>query len=110
MQSIFLYFPDPCKKWPENYFEKFDEPNSSLLQEMYTYGRENLALIHVVVQSPYITKIKRDVEMTFTTYIANSGGLLGLCIGFSFMSGLEIVFCLTRLCSQFGRNICAQQT
>ena len=51
---IFLYFPDPCKKWPDNYFEKFDEPNSSLLDEMYTYGRENLALIHVVVQSPYI--------------------------------------------------------
>ena len=44
------------------------------------------------MQSPYITKIRNDVAMSFTTYIANSGGLLGLCIGFSFMSGIEIVF------------------
>ena len=61
---------------------------------MYKYGRKNLALIHVMIQSPYSTKIKRDVAMTFTTYIANSGGLLGLCLGFSFMSGIEIIFFL----------------
>ena len=45
-----------------------------------------------MIQSPYVTKIKRDVAMTFTTYIANSGGLLGICVGFSFMSGIEILF------------------
>ena len=59
---------------------------------MYIYGRENLAMVHVMIQSPYVTKIRRDVAMTFTTFIANSGGLLGLCIGFSFMSGIEIIF------------------
>ena len=85
---------NPCDKWPENYFEKYHEPNETLVEEMYKYGRKNLALIHVMIQSPYFTKIKRDVAMTFTTYIANSGGLLGLCLGFSFMSGIEIIFCL----------------
>ena len=89
MFSIFL---GPCELWPGNYFEKFNKPNVTLREELYNYGRQNLALIHVMIQSPYVTKIKRDVAMTFTTYIANSGGLLGLCVGFSFMSGIEILF------------------
>ena len=32
--------------------------------------------------------------MTFTSYVANAGGLLGLCLGFSFISGIEIIFWL----------------
>ena len=105
--NIFLE-PDPCKQWPENYFEKYDEPNDTLVEEMYKYGSKNLALIHVMIQSPYVTKIKRDVAMTFTTYIANSGGLLGLCLGFSFMSGIEIMFCLCWLCREFEKKACSK--
>ena len=71
---------------------------------MYKYGEKNLALIHVMIQSPYVTKIKRDVAMTFTTYIANSGGLLGLCLGFSFMSGIEIMFCFCWFCREFKKK------
>ena len=84
--------------WPENYFEKYDRPNGTLVEEMYKYGRQNLALIQIMIQSPYFTKIRRDVAMTFTTYIANSGGLLGLCLGFSFMSAIEIMFSLFWFC------------
>ena len=101
--------PNPCDLWPENYFEKYNEPNVALTEEMYKYGRKNLALIQVMIQSPYFTKIKRDVEMTFTTYIANSGGLLGLCLGFSFMSGIEIIFVLCWLFSRFRKNITIKQ-
>ena len=54
--------------------------------------KTTLALIHVMIQSPYVTKIKRDVAMTFTSYVANTGGLLGLCLGFSFISLVEILF------------------
>ena len=73
---------------------------------MYIYGRENLAMVHVMIQSPYVTKIRRDVAMTFTTFIANSGGLLGLCIGFSFMSGIEIIFYFCYFCRFFKQKIC----
>ena len=76
---------------------------------MYKYGRKNLALVHVMIQSPYVTKIKRDVAMTFTTYIANSGGLLGLCLGFSLMSGIEIIFCLCWFCGEF-KKACTNQS
>lgn len=75
---------------------------------MYKYGRENLALIQVMIQSPYFTKIRRDVAITFTTYIANSGGLLGLCLGFSFMSGIEIIFSLCWFCGEFKKKACSK--
>ena len=66
---------------------------------MYQYGRQNLALIHVMVQSPYVTKIKRDVAMSFVTFVANSGGLLGLYIGFSFISAVELVYWICCICN-----------
>ena len=94
---------DPCANWPDNYFEKNTEPDQTLINELYQYGRQNLALIHIMVQSPYVTKIKRDVAMPFITFVANSGGLLGLCIGFSFISAVEILFwisCCCRSCSK----------
>jgi hypothetical protein len=66
---------------------------------MYQYGRQNLALVHVMVQSPYVTKIKRDVAMSFVTFVANSGGLLGLCIGFSFISAVELLYWICCICN-----------
>ena len=57
------------------------------MNEVYDYGRKNLAFMHVMVQSPYVTVFKRDVAMSALTYIANTGGLLGLCLGFSIVSG-----------------------
>ena len=97
-QSVWI---DPCEDWPENYFENNNKPNDTLIKELYDYGRQNLALIHVMVQSPYITKIKRDVAYPFITFVADTGGLLGLCIGFSFISGIEILFWLCWCCRDF---------
>ena len=95
------YLIDPCEEWPSNYFKKFDEPNETLVDELYTYGRHNLALIHLMIQSPYVTKIKRDVEITFLSFIADTGGLLGLCLGFSFISIIEIFFWICSCCRDF---------
>ena len=47
--------------------------------------------------------------MTFTTYIANTGGLLGLCLGFSLMSGIEIIFCLCWFCEEFKKKAFSKQ-
>ena len=87
-----------CNTWPHNFYDKNPnmtyEVNNPLSEEIFEYGRRNLALVRIMIQSPYVTKIKRDVAMTFTSYVANAGGLLGLCLGFSFISGIEILFWL----------------
>ena len=102
LEEMFI-ITDPCNKWPENYFEKNNGPNETLVKELHQYGRQNLALIHVMVQIPYVTKIKRDVAMPFITFVANSGGLLGLCIGFSFISAIEICFWISCCCRSFSK-------
>ena len=106
-----------CKKWPNNFLEKYDSHrNNTLEQQIYQYGRENLAFVQVMIQSPYITKIKRDIAMTITTYIGNTGGVLSLCLGCSFISIVEILvwiyFCCfeslkkaKKYCSSLSRNL-----
>ena len=44
-----------------------------------------------------MTKFQRDTAMTWITWIANTGGLMGLCMGLSFVSIAEIIYyiCLT---------------
>ena len=98
-----------CEDWPTKYFVKNLEPDQKLLNDLYIYGRDNLAMIHVMIQSPYVTKIKRDVAMSFTNYVANTGGLLGLCVGFSFISILELIFWCWRCCMAFKRVINSPQ-
>ena len=85
-----------CKHWPTKYFQANHTINQTIVDEVFAYGRDNLALVQILIQKPYYTKYKRDVAMTFTTYIANTGGLLGLCLGFSFLSAIEILYWCTR--------------
>ena len=46
-----------------------------------------------------MTKYKRERTMTWITWIANTGGLMGLCMGLSFVSVAEILYYLARLCA-----------
>ena len=81
-----------CKDWPGSYYGENDQENDTLTKEVLDYGRTNLALTHIFFQSPYITKMKRDLTMTFTDFVANSGGLIGLYVGFSFVSIFEMIY------------------
>ena len=74
-------------------------------KQKYQPSNANQDMIHIVIQSPYVTKIKRDVEMTFTSYIANTGGIIGLCLGFSFISGFELIFWCCCCCREFKKKL-----
>ena len=57
-------------------------------------------LTHSLLQDPYAKRFMKDEKITKTAYIANSGGLLGLCMGFSLVSAAEILYhCLFGLFS-----------
>jgi len=43
-------------------------------------------------QDPVVTRIKRDQKIPLIGFVANTGGLLGLCMGFSLVSAFEIVY------------------
>ena len=44
------------------------------------------------LQEPYTKRFRKTEKMSRTAYIASSGGLLGLCMGFSFVSLAEIAY------------------
>ena len=88
LKDFDVYFGEnsSCENWPTTFFEKFDVPNVTLEDVMYEYGKENLALVHLVIQSPYVTKIKQDIAVTFTTYVANTGkDFLALLLNFFYL-------------------------
>ena len=46
------------------------------------YARRNLALVNVYIRDPVVTRIKRDEKIPLIGFVANTGGLLGLTMGF----------------------------
>ena len=72
-----------------------------LFEILHKYAKENLLWLNVYVKDSFATRIIRDERMTRTSFVANVGGLLGLCMGFSLVSVAEILyFCLKR-------NVCS---
>merc|ERR1712218_459847 len=54
--------------------------------------RENLAIINIFIKESYTKRFRKTEKMSRISYIASSGGLLGLCMGFSFVSLAEIAY------------------
>ena len=44
-----------------------------------------------LTKDPYARRYLREVKTTTTKFIANSGCILGFCMGFSLISGAEVV-------------------
>ncbi len=44
------------------------------------------------IKDPVVTRILRDQKIPVIAFVANTGGLLGLCMGFSLVSVFEIVY------------------
>ena len=74
-----------------------------LVEQIYKYSRDNLALVNVYIKNPVVTKIRfelsyiasifihlvffrRDQKIPVIWFVANSGGILGLCMGFSMVT------------------------
>jgi len=60
--------------------------------EIYDYAKSNLAIINIFIKEPYSKRFRKTEKMSRIAYIASSGGLLGLCMGFSFVSLAEILY------------------
>ena len=70
-----------------------------LADQVYQYAKDNFVLFNTFIKDPYggvaftkshptefyvsVKKFLKDEKITWISYIANAGGLLGLCMGFS---------------------------
>ena len=106
-KSLENSFPEVCQKvnevmsaraceelyTPENIN---DATRSGFAETILSYTEQNVALVTVFMDKPYCVKILQEVKFTTISLIGNIGGVLGLCLGGSLVSLVELVwFCLT---------------
>ena len=64
----------------------------ALEEDIFKYAKKNLAVVNVYIKDPVVTRILRDQKIPIIAFVANTGGLLGLCMGFSLVSVFEVVY------------------
>ena len=83
------------------------EFSRDIFEQLYKYARDNMLWLNAYVKDSFATRIIRDERTTYTRFVANVGGLLGLCMGFSLVSAAEIMyFCCKKQPSSFYQKLC----
>lgn len=65
--------------------------------------RRNVAIMHIYYEQNFFRSNSKEELIGFTEFLSNTGGLLGLFLGFSVVSLIEIFYFLTF------RPLCAQK-
>ena len=83
--------------------------DEELLNSLFQYARENLALVNIYIKPPVVTRITKDERIPVIWFVANCGGILGLCMGFSIVTVFEVLHYFCRLifttCSSIVKRI-----
>ncbi|XP_032675500.1 pickpocket protein 28-like [Odontomachus brunneus] len=67
----------------------------SYIKKNANYFTKNMAMIHIFFVDSQFTKYVKTELFGFTEFLSSTGGLLGLFLGFSFLSFMEIVYFAT---------------
>ena len=67
-------------------------PQDALLSALFKYARENLAIVNIYIKPPVVTRIIKDENIPVIQFVANCGGILGLCMGCSLVTGFEVLY------------------
>ena len=84
----------PNNEWNprESGIENCTESKCVIEDTILHYAKNNLVMLHVLIKEPYVKRYVKDEKMPIISYIANIGGLLGLWLGFSIITGVEMVY------------------
>ena len=66
--------------------------NFELRTMVQAYAKDNIIHLKVFFRKPFYTKMKRDLQTTFFSFIGTLGGEAGLCLGLSLISLFEIFY------------------
>ncbi|XP_045539292.1 pickpocket protein 28 [Papilio machaon] len=66
-----------------------------LLNRTPDYFTENMLLVHFYFEDNTFMRFTKGEIFGLTEFLSNTGGLLGLCMGFSIMSVVELLYFLT---------------
>ena len=69
--------------------------NANKGKNNYDAYEKDVAIVNFYFQSSTCFEFVRQPRMTIIDFISNVGGLLGLCMGISFVSAVELLYWLT---------------
>lgn len=67
-------------------------------EQIVIYSRGNIAKVDIFLKDPYVKRFIREEKISEITFVGTVGGLLGLFLGFSFISAVEIVYLCVLAC------------
>ena len=79
--------------FPGGKLEKVDPVLRNVLeQELLSYMMKNVAIINVFMDEMTVSMMETNEKTSTISFIANIGGLLGLCIGLSLVTLFELFY------------------
>ena len=64
--------------------------SQALIKQVYLYSKDNLIKLQMYIKDPYVTRYMTQEKITQISFVGTIGGSLGLFLGFSFISVVEI--------------------
>ena len=61
-----------------------------LIKEAFVYSRANLIKLQMYIKDPYVSRYLTQEKITEMSFVGGIGGILGLFLGFSFISAAEL--------------------
>ncbi|XP_011858109.1 PREDICTED: pickpocket protein 28-like [Vollenhovia emeryi] len=68
------------------------QTNKRFMKKDMNYFTENMAVVHLFFVDSQFTKYVKNELFGFIEFLSSTGGLLGLFMGFSFLSFMEILY------------------
>jgi hypothetical protein len=82
----------PCDHELGNSSDAVGQIVMQVQREVALYARKNMATINIYIREPYVKKYLSEEKITEINFVGTVGGILGLFLGFSFVSIVEIFY------------------
>ena len=81
------------KVWSLERIQQLDSFNFEDFKTTLTkYAKDNTAILTMFIREPFATTIKVDEDTSIIDAISNIGGIMGLCMGFSLVTLVEVSY------------------
>ena len=79
-------------KWNSNNAFENDTDSDDFEDEIFNYAKDNIAYITLFIHEAFAEKILISEKISSISFMSDVGGLLGLFMGFSFVSAVEVLY------------------
>ena len=74
-------------------------------EDVFKYAQNNIVILSMFIRTPFAEKIVTAEKISRISFMSDVGGLLGLFMGFSFVSAVEILFHACRVSMTLAPNV-----